>query len=455
MFSKGANAQADKVLRIGIVQDGKVVHERLIKARQSVTIGESPRNTFVFPGKSLPKKFTLFQAKGDEYTLNITKTMLGKVARADKIVDLDEARAGEGTTRKGDTWSMALPDGTRGRVVLENITVLFQFVPAPPESVRMANRQDFRPKLLDEDDPIFIGTMSVFIALAVVLMIYVWNTEPVDSVDLEAYQDRFIEMVLEAAEQTQEEEQVKVDVESDDAESEQVDEVEEEKEEVDRKPETEEEQEMAEAARQEAKKEDVLNNSKLLAAIIGTRGETSSDGQVEDLFADSDGNISNLEDALQHVTGVEVATSDALGTKRGRDGGREDAKIKDMARGSGGSGKVAEGPKNEVKGSAKLKGIDAGGSEHEDGIKGVVRKKKSQVQYCYEQSLKVNPGLAGRLEIEVNIVGGRVTSARIVQNVSGDSTMADCVVSKVRRWRFPQEVTATIRLPFALASKGG
>ena len=100
-------------------------------------------------------------------------------------------------------------------------------------------------RMLDEDDPIFIGTMSVFIALAVVLMIYVWNTEPVDSVDLEAYQDRFIEMVLEAAEQTQEEEQVKVDVESDDAESEQVDEVEEEKEEVDRKPETEEEQEMA------------------------------------------------------------------------------------------------------------------------------------------------------------------------------------------------------------------
>jgi hypothetical protein len=455
MFSKGANAQADKVLRIGILQDGKVVHERLIKARQSVTVGESPRNTFVFPGKSLPKKFTLFQAKGDGYHLNITKTMLGKVARADKVVDLDEARAGEGTTRKGDIWSMALPDGTRGRVVLENITVLFQFVPAPPESVRMANRQDFRPKLLDEDDPIFIGTMSVFIALAAVLMIYVWNTEPVDTVDLEAYQDRFIEMVLNAAEEAKEEQTV-VEIESDDAdEVEKLDEEPPEEKEVDRQPKTKEEKEMAEAARKEAKKEEVLNNSKLLAAIIGTRGETSSDGQVEDLFADSDGNISNLEDALQHVNGVEVATSDALGTKRGRDGGREDAKIKDMARGSGGSGKVDEGPKNEVKGSAKLKGIDAGGSEHEDGIKSVVRKKKSQVQYCYEQSLKVNPGLAGRLEIEVNIVGGRVTAARVVQNVSGDSAMAACVVSKVRRWRFPQEVTATIRLPFALASSRG
>ena len=103
---------------------------------------------------------------------------------------------------------MALPDGTRGRVVLDNITVLFQFVPAPPESVRMANRQDFRPKLFDEDDPIFVGTMSVFMALAAVLMIYVWNTDPVATVDVEAYKDRFVEMMVEAAKEQKEEQEI-------------------------------------------------------------------------------------------------------------------------------------------------------------------------------------------------------------------------------------------------------
>jgi hypothetical protein len=339
--------------------------------------------------------------------------------------------------------------------VLDNITVLFQFVPAPPESVRMANRQDFRPKLLDDDDPIFVGSMSVFMALAAVVMIYVWNTEPVDSIDLEAYQDRFVEMYQEFKPEPQAEADEPTEVASDDGEEpEKKKDVEEadEEEKPKRKPDTPEERALAEAAKKEAKKADFLKDNKLLAGIIGTRGETSSDGLVEDLFADGDGNISNLEDALQHVSGVEEATSDALGTKRGRSGGREDAKIKDMARGTGGSGKVEKGPKNEVKGSAKLKGLDAGGSEHEDGIRSVVRKKKSQVQWCYEQSLKVNSGIGGRLEIEVRVAGGRVTSVKVVQNATGDSAIESCVVKKVRRWRFPQEVSTTIRLPFALSS---
>jgi hypothetical protein len=59
-------ATADKVLRIGIVQAGKVVHERLVAPGQSVSIGESPKSTFVVPAKSIPKKFALFVAKGDK-----------------------------------------------------------------------------------------------------------------------------------------------------------------------------------------------------------------------------------------------------------------------------------------------------------------------------------------------------------------------------------------------------
>jgi len=98
------------------------------------------------------------------------------------------------------------------------------------------------------------------------------------------------------------------------------------------------------------------------------------------------------------------------------------------------------------------------------GIHAVLERKKRQVLFCYEQSLKLDPGLGGRLEIEVNIVDGRVTAARVVQNVSGDSSaataaavaqtaMKTCVLVKVRRWRFPQETTTTgaIRIPFTLS----
>ena len=134
----------------------------------------------------------------------------------------------------------------------------------------MANRQDFRPKLLDEDDPVFVGTMSVFMALAAVLMIYVWNTDPVESVSLAEFQDRFVEMVIDAAEKEKEEQTIEET--SDEGEKVKEEEDPPEEKEPERKPKTKDEKEAQEAARLEKKKEDVIAKSKLLAAIIGTRG---------------------------------------------------------------------------------------------------------------------------------------------------------------------------------------
>jgi len=81
-----------------------------------------------------------------------------------------------------------------------------------------------------------------------------------------------------------------------------------------------------------------------------------------------------------------------------------------------------------------------------------VAKKKGQVQYCYEQRLKENPSIGGRLAINVEIAAGRVTNVRIDENATGDKKIEDCVKGKVRRWRFSTEVTESIFLPFALSS---
>ena len=44
-----------KILRIGVIQAGKIIEERLIRKRDSVTIGASPRNTLVVPASTLPR----------------------------------------------------------------------------------------------------------------------------------------------------------------------------------------------------------------------------------------------------------------------------------------------------------------------------------------------------------------------------------------------------------------
>ncbi|MEC8193074.1 MAG: AgmX/PglI C-terminal domain-containing protein [Myxococcota bacterium] len=451
MLGFGGTPDASKVLRIGVVRDGKVVHERLIRPGQNVTVGESPRNTFVFQNASLPNRFLLFQAKGGKYSLNITESMSGKIALESGLQDIAKVRQSPDVVRKGDTAILPLGDSGRGKVVIGDVTVLFQFVPAPPESARMVNRQDFRPKLFDEDDPVFVGALSVCLAMAAVLMIWAWNTPPVETTSLEEIPDRFVE-IIKAPDEPDEPEVVEQAIENPDAKPVETEEKKPEEKKPEKKPETAKEKEAAEAAAKAKKREDVMKKSKLLAALIGTRGDTKSSGTVEDLFADSDASIGSIQDALQTAGGVEVATADNLGVKKGGSGSREDAKIGDLAKSGGGSADVGAGPATKVVGKASLGAVDAGSSEHAGSIKSVVNKKKNQVQYCYEQRLKENPNIGGRLAISIDIAAGRVTNVRIDENATGDKAIEGCVQSKVRRWRFSQDVTESIFLPFALSA---
>ena len=66
-----------KVLRIGIVQGGKVIEERVIKQRTHVTIGPSEKSMFVIPSKGLPTQFRLFELMGGDYVLNFLDGMSG------------------------------------------------------------------------------------------------------------------------------------------------------------------------------------------------------------------------------------------------------------------------------------------------------------------------------------------------------------------------------------------
>ena len=52
-----AQATGPKVLRIGLVQGGRVIEERIIKQRTSVTIGQSEKAMFVIPAQNVPSQF--------------------------------------------------------------------------------------------------------------------------------------------------------------------------------------------------------------------------------------------------------------------------------------------------------------------------------------------------------------------------------------------------------------
>lgn len=80
--------QVKKILRIGIIQSGKIIEERLLRKPEPVTVGESHRNTFVIPATGLPLRFPLFELRGDRYFLTIAEWMDGRLSLGSGVADL-------------------------------------------------------------------------------------------------------------------------------------------------------------------------------------------------------------------------------------------------------------------------------------------------------------------------------------------------------------------------------
>jgi hypothetical protein len=129
-----AQASGPKVLRIGLVQGGRVIEERIIKQRTSVTVGASEKAMFVIPSNVVPAQFKLFELIGSDYYLNFMDGMSGRVALATGITDIG-ALKGQ-AKRVGNAYQVKLTEEARGKIVVGETTFLFQFVAPPPVQPR-------------------------------------------------------------------------------------------------------------------------------------------------------------------------------------------------------------------------------------------------------------------------------------------------------------------------------
>jgi len=444
-----ARAQGLKVLRIGLIRDGKIVQEKLIGAGESVTVGESTANTFVFPETSLSsQRFTLFEARRDGYTLQFTSHMNGRVSANGAVVPLERLRDDGRAERKGPKWRFKLNERDRGKIDIDGMAVLFQFVPAPPvRAVRPIQSMNFRPVLLEEDDPALLGFLAFFTALAGVLLIWVLNAEPAQINSFEEIPDRFTKLVIQKEET--EPEKVEEIERVDDQQTSKEEKVEEAPKEAKPEPKN----EVEKAKQREERKAEVMEKSLLLKMIV-TRGQ-SSGGTAATLWSDEDAGLGDLDAALRGTTGVEVASASDQALRQGQGGSTEDADIGGLGKVGGGDGKLTNAPEVKVQGSVEM-GVAELDEEIEDqsAVKDVVKRNFGQLTYCYESRLKQNPSLSGRVAVEWNVARGRVTSASIFTNTTGDSAFAQCIMGKIKRWRFPSNIEGEINYPFLFRPKG-
>lgn len=130
MRAVAANA-GPKVLRIGVVQAGRVAEERIIKQRTHVTVGANEKNMFVVSTQSLPPTFRLFELVGNDYHLNFLDGMSGRIALPTGISDLTMLK-GQAKRNPQGAYQVRLTEDSRGKVVIGDTTFLFQFVAPPP-----------------------------------------------------------------------------------------------------------------------------------------------------------------------------------------------------------------------------------------------------------------------------------------------------------------------------------
>ena len=121
-----------KVLRIGVIHSGKIVEERIIRKRETVAVGQSEKNHFVLPGTKLGPRFEMFVLRGQDYFMQFTDDMDGRVSTPAGVQDFRTLRESGQAKRQGAAWLFPLSDQSRGKVTVGESTLLFQFVTPPP-----------------------------------------------------------------------------------------------------------------------------------------------------------------------------------------------------------------------------------------------------------------------------------------------------------------------------------
>jgi hypothetical protein len=432
MTPSSAEAKIPKILRIAVVQGGKVVEERQLKRRETVTVGSGPKNSFVLASGVLPLSFPLFELRGGVYHLRFTEQIEGKHGIGEgPLVDF-KVLVSQGVVKKQSDGGYDLPlsEASKGKVVWGDATLLFQFVTPPPEPARPMLPEAMRGGWWRTVDRLFFGILICSLFVHFGLIAAVSGREISEDVTLDEIPDRFAKLII--PDKPPEAPKPKVDKATG------ADEKKSDKKEAKKAPKKEltAEEAAAKAAAHHAKLAQEVA-SKGILKLLGA--DTGSGGAIEDVLESGSGN-SDIASALAGAGGVSVAGADSVGAGGRRGGGSgKTAGIGDL--GTQGGGKVDMGRKGEtrISGSVSATAPEVESSTvDKDAVSRYVRARQRAIQSCYEKQLKLNPTLKGKLSVRITIAtSGKVSETEIDEDTLHSDEVTSCIKGVVRFWKFP------------------
>lgn len=460
-----------KVLRIGLIQGGKIVEERIIRTRETVSVGSSEKNHFVVPAVG-SSRFELFQIVGNDYVLNFTDEMQGRVSLAGGVQELEALRKSGGSRKEGDRHQVKLTDSSRGKVVIADSTLLFQFVAPPPVQVRPHLPAAVVGGFVAGIDWLFTAFVMFSLMTHFGFIIYLENADwPVEA-EIGTIPDRVAQLIFNEPEPPQ-----PPPVETSEEEVEET-----------------ETTEVAEAAVEQPTRSSSSSSGSSSSSNSASSGSGSSGAnsdarlaaeqaraQVENLLLGALGGSGALndvlrdgaatgrsQDLLEQATGVGVASSAEGGTLRERSGGGElgggGGNQLGGLRAAGGDQVGRQQQEGERVVEVRVRGRTTVGALDDETGSGMfdsnivvrqLRLRQSAIQRCYERELRNNPTLSGRVVSRFTIQPtGSVSGVQATENSTGSPAVADCVNNVVRGLRFnpgPEGGAVTYTFPFVFA----
>lgn len=450
----------EKILRIGVILGGKIVEERLIRVRETVTIGQSAKNTFSIPAPELPRTWPLFKLVGHQYQLNVNDSMDGRLSDGGNVLALAQLKASGSAQKQAQGYAINLSDNARGKIILGDLTLLFQFVVAPPLQPRPQLPHSVKGRLADRIDPYLAIILVLSFILHGGVTLYVYRMDVPRKPEPDEIPDKYPKAWLQAPPAPPKEETKGKGEEPkpDETKDEKVEDKKgDDKPKKDNKPAKDpapdDSGDTQAKAQERAEKRGAI-------AVVGVANPSGGPGKFANVNKDGYGG-GDLQKGIDKARqeGVELATNG--------DGGKGT---------KGGQGNIGPG---EGKGPAGPKGTDTGKDkvteekvptgvtkiEKTDEIEnegldadGVLRKIRGnyfkQIEKCYNDSLKANTGLKGRVEITISIAPtGRVSNAEVE---GFDGAMDSCIKSRAKTWVFenPEKKKASFLFAFSFKPKG-
>jgi hypothetical protein len=435
-----------RILRIGIIQGGRIVEERLVRKRDNISVGQSAKNMFVVPSEALPRTWMLFEATPKAYVAHFAEGMDARIAVGQEIISLAQLKQSGKIKKQGQSYVMPLDERSRGKITVGDLTILFQFVTPPPPQPRPQLPASVRGSLASQLDWFFTTVAGCSFLLHLSFVFYLRSVDWPRKPDIEEIPDRFIQMVV----KPKPPEPPKVEEKKEEIATEEKKEPEKKapvakKEEKPAKRELTEEEKRKlaeEKARIEAERRARIAEEVKNTGILKLLGAKGPGGNIADVLGKGDVDR-DQEKAFEGVGGLTVATG-------------EDS-LRGVKSGTGGTGRVAS--IGSLRGGADIAGASTGTVGGEKKVSGIVREQAPSVdgeldpgvvakevkrrigaiKACYDRALKRNPNLSGKIVLFWTITAeGTVSALDIEQDSLGDSEVTSCIKTLVKNWRFPR-----------------